>query len=108
MIIVDSFDEWLHFAALFLTGLRHATSDLRRVTLDSGNERMGKWVRFGPGVEGLNYDNLKITPLVSDPSFSLLMQHSQTFDVQNGKVKTYLLSCVSPPGDDCDTTNFED
>lgn len=62
MIIVDGFDEWLDFAAFFLTTLRHSTSDLRRVTLNSSDERMGKWMRFGPGVKRLNNDNLKSSP----------------------------------------------
>lgn len=86
MIIIDGFDKWLDFATFFLTGLRHATSDLRRVTLNSGNKRMGKWVRFGAGVERLNNDDLKITPLVSVFVFLLPMGPSHALEMGKGRL----------------------
>ena len=42
MIVIDCFDEWLHFRALCLTDFGHAAGYLAGVSLDAGYKGVGK------------------------------------------------------------------
>ena len=62
MVIVDCFDKWLDFATLRLSSFRHTACDGGRVALDSGDQSVGKGVRFRTGIEGLNDNDLSKIP----------------------------------------------
>lgn len=57
MVVVNDFDEGLHFAALGLPGLRHAAGDLQRVALDASDEGMREGVLFATVVLRLDDDD---------------------------------------------------
>lgn len=59
MVVVDRLDEWLDLASFRLPGLGHTTCDGGWVALNAGNESVGKRMRFGASVEGLDYDDLQ-------------------------------------------------
>ena len=57
MIVVDDLDERLHFAALVLSGFRHAACDLERIPFDAGDECVWEGMCFAAVVLRLENDN---------------------------------------------------
>ena len=58
MVVVDDFDEGLHFAALVLAGLGHSAGHLERVAFDAGDEGVWEGVLFAAVVLRLDDDDL--------------------------------------------------
>lgn len=58
VVVVDDLDEGLDTAALLDQLLAHASGDLGRVALDSGNDGVREWVRLGAIVVRLDNDDL--------------------------------------------------
>lgn len=58
VVVVDDLDERLDTAALLDHLLAHATGDLGRVALDTGDDGVGEGVRLGASVVRLDNDNL--------------------------------------------------
>lgn len=101
VVVVDDLDEWLDLGSLLLTGLRHATGDLRWVTLDTGDQCVRVWVALGSRVLGLDQDDLQRFASALLPSISPYARNPH-----GGRI--YLLAGISSPGDDGNTANFED
>ena len=57
MVVVDDFDEGLHFAALVLSGLAHAAGDGKRVAFDAGDEGVWERVLFATIILRLDDDD---------------------------------------------------
>ena len=59
VVVVDDLDERLDLAALLLSRLGHATSDLGGVPLNAGYEGMAVRVCLAAGIDGLDDDDLE-------------------------------------------------
>ena len=57
MVVVDDFDEGLHFAAAVLPVFGHAARDGERVSVDAGYDGVGEGVLFAAVVLWLDYDD---------------------------------------------------
>ena len=57
MIVVDDFDERLHFTPLVGAGLRHAAGDLKRVAIDAGDECVWERMLFATVILRLDDDD---------------------------------------------------
>jgi hypothetical protein len=58
MIVVDQFDEWLHFASLGNSLLSHSRGNFARIALDSSYKSMAERVYFGSIVVWFQDDSL--------------------------------------------------
>ena len=57
MVVIDDFDERLHFTALVLAGFGHAAGDLEWVAFDACHEGVWEGMLFAAVVLGLDDDD---------------------------------------------------
>ena len=119
VVVVDNLDEWLDFATLGLSGLRHTAGDLRGVTLNTGDDCVRVWVGLVSGILGLDNHDLCsfrqhslfccFSKSPSRPVISVsFLPYSDIRPEGSGTVIIYLLSGISASSDDRNSSDLED
>lgn len=105
MVIVDGLNERLNLGALQLAGFGHPAGNGRRVALDSRNKGVGKRMCLATSINGLDYHHLGLCSVSAFAHIEDIAEMLNAIPVID--LMAYLLSCITTPSNDGDSSNFE-